>query len=448
MIITCSHCNQSLDVSDDLQGQTVECPSCHGSITVLPPSQQASSPSTPPSSQNKSKRSSYIWGRAYIRFIWGVVAIITLAMIVYSCYRVWSFYRSCADKYQVVEMKKEKILSMHDRVIEDYVKTVGALMQKGEVPEKLMFGNQKIFEKRGEQKFPQANGFSIPQNLTSINLPLDEDASPDELASILEANVQTLHTSVEELKECYKQQLVGAMRRMLEKRRQATHKGAPSIPKIKVTGPSGDGEKRGIKVTKNQVKEIYLYQNPTEVNYLLKAVINEIAQLYNNNNDQNLKEEMNELLKWIYYIQKELFDKNEAKFFQAGKPGQSSDASDSQESSDPGPQASGSSTSKFSSTSDAVVVLLSRICSQIEETTKSWEIDNDIDEYSSQAEDFIVSLKNYQRFRKDAITQMVMHLLVSFLGYLFVCFVLLVIADFLRAFLDMVDTIVQGRTII
>ena len=37
LTINCPHCNQELEIPEDLLGQTVECPSCSGSIQLPEP---------------------------------------------------------------------------------------------------------------------------------------------------------------------------------------------------------------------------------------------------------------------------------------------------------------------------------------------------------------------------------------------------------------------------
>lgn len=50
MLINCSHCQSSLDVSPEHYGQTIQCPVCNGRLRIEPPDDSAGS------GQNKPKR--------------------------------------------------------------------------------------------------------------------------------------------------------------------------------------------------------------------------------------------------------------------------------------------------------------------------------------------------------------------------------------------------------
>ena len=92
----------------------------------------------------------------------------------------------------------------------------------------------------------------------------------------------------------------------------------------------------------------------------------------------------------------------------------------------------------------ALEQLMKRLANALN-TTMAWKIDQDVSRYENASGQLMRDMADYASFKSQKRKEMAKELL-RYGGYhLAAAFVLLVLADFLRAFLDMATTIVERR---
>ena len=82
------------------------------------------------------------------------------------------------------------------------------------------------------------------------------------------------------------------------------------------------------------------------------------------------------------------------------------------------------------------------------DTTMNWKIDNVVSGYSGYVKRIEGEIEQFYRFRTAKRVELIKSSIVCVVSSFAVAFVLLVIADFLKAFIDMADTVVHAGGIL
>lgn len=443
--VSCPHCDSVFDVAEEIVGQTIECQVCKESFLVEVPQKDKEEPvlEKEPKQETKvpRKRTPYRWARLFIHGIWLVVGIVGISLLVFAYLSIAGYVVAVREKAKALQAEKLNLIKLQEEVTEHYEQTVATLNQEGDTPDLIIKINEGRLQVETEQntdpKYKPAVGISIPQNLFTVTLEFDEELSDEELSKMLEENTRLLNNAVASVKEIYRARLMTALENRFQslQRRFAPNE---SVPRI---APVVETEKRSGGILKRNTKTVFLYNEEQRAQDAISSMFDSINfYLQSKNDNMDLNRELGDFILWCEYILKNFFVRDSGAFVPI--VGEGIAVVKPPVMNNPTPQKQEEKRIPFNL--QALEQLMKRLANALN-TTMAWKIDQDVSRYENASGQLMRDMADYASFKSPKRKEMAKELL-RYGGYhLAAAFVLLVLADFLRAFLDMATTIVERR---
>lgn len=289
----CPNCNAKLEAEDEWEGQETTCPQCAHRVVIT------RSPSSPPGDQDDKARRrfhwfgggrKYIWGRLYIFFIWIIVGLVFCAGIVYILFL-------CIQHSSAKEMRRAELWQ-----------TIPVLQEKqAEFSKHLQDTIDLLAEKKtlgSNRGTPQVTGFQLPDSIRQKEIIFN-----DELDSVhaVETSLQAAGESIKTIKEiehCLEKNLrdqLRSLRGLIEQQARSAHQAAP----LEFSA------RRSAAIRADFSRKVSFYLSEREKFNAIQTIrreVSKVSNLYSDN--RRLKGDLKRLLLFLDFIQDNLLSRN------------------------------------------------------------------------------------------------------------------------------------------
>ena len=408
----CPNCNVNLQAEKEWAGQVIECPNCSAQVTVPVPELQDSvnspetetkteeKPSAPPPRKSSGKQ--YIWGRFYICFS-GILAV--LMLIVTIGYLIWNGYQTA----QNIKLKNlypdpgraAKLVQEQNKFLKKYDDTVNLLSTPY----------------NGVSYFGQALS-SLPTVSELFNEKLD---SPESVKSSLRtlAKYQENIRKIKTIFETFFQKEIAKMDKKFPERTRTT------TPVRQTTIPQ---RTKGITSSQTAMVSFYTPGSVREKKNDIKRYQEMLSLMRQNASYRQFFPHISSLEQFLTFVNANLLAENQTESFGGIKSNVSSPAVQrSQE--------------KKTEQEEALSRVKIYFIFASNAFGGDWQLDTASEQLQKALNDYESELARKEMERKSLWTAYCSASAVQLLFILFLCFMIMVIADYLKAHFDMAEAV-------
>lgn len=410
---SCPHCNVNLQAEKEWAGQIIECPNCSAQVTVPEPPNEIIPPEAETegqkifadsSSPRKSAGKQYIWGRFYICFS-GILAILILLVTIGTL--IWNGYRT-AESVKLKNLYPDpataaKLFQEQNKFLKKYDDTINLLSTPY----------------NGVSYFGQA--LSSLSNVSELfNEQLD---SPESVKSSLQtlAKYQENILKIKTIFEDFFQKEIAKMEREFPERTSST------TPDRRTTIPQ---RTKGITSSQTTMASFYIPSAVREKKDRIKIYQERLFMMRKQNSYRQLFPHISSLERFLAFVNANLLAENQTESFGGIKSNVSNPAQRSQENKNE--QEIAASRVKI------YFIFASNVLGG------DWELEAASRKLQKALDDYESELSRKEMERKSLWTAYCSGSAIQLLVILFFCFMIMVIADYLKAHFDMAEAL-RGR---
>ena len=411
---TCPHCNVNLQAEKEFAGQVIECPNCSAQVIVPAPESPDELNEPAPEPQVEEEKSAdlppprksgkqYIWGRFYICFS-GILAV--LMLIVTIGYLIWNGYRTA----QIIKLKNlypnpekaAKLVQEQSKFLKKYDDTVNLLSTPYD----------------GVSYFAQPLSV-LPGVSDLFNEQLDSPESVNSSIQTLakyQANILEMKTIFEE----FFQKEIATMEKKFPERKRSSGKSVrrTSVPQ----------RTKGITSSQTTMASFYTPNTVREKKNDIKKYREMLTLMRQDNSYRQLFAHISSLERFLAFVNANLLAENQTESFGGIKSNVSNPAVQrSQE--------------KKSEQEEAVSRVKIYFIFALNAFGEDWELETISRQLEKALNDYEAELIKKEMERKSLWTTYCSVSAIQLLVILFFCFMIMVIADYLKAHFDMAEAL-------